>query len=177
MMNRSEKSEKRVLALKKLLYVAVAVLAVVLDRVTKCAVTASFEAEWDSVTAIPGVLNFTYVLNKGAVAGILANNRWVFMSASVVAIVAITLYLFLSKNVSSKFGVPAAMIVGGGIGNMIDRVGSGKVIDFLDVTAVNFFPFNCVFNVADMFVCVGCVLLVLFLIIDEIKEAKKKKEK
>lgn len=161
--------------LKRFIYVAVAVVAVVLDRVTKIAATRGFEKEWDSVTAIPGVLNFTYVLNEGAVAGILANNRWVFMSVSAVAIAAVSLYLLFSKSVSTGVGVSAAMILGGGIGNMIDRVGSGKVIDFIDVTAVNFFPFNCVFNVADMFVCVGCALVVLFLIIEEIKDAKKKK--
>lgn len=173
----TNKPEKRAIVLKKLLFVAVAVVTVILDRITKSAVVANFAKEWDSVTAIPGFLNFTYVLNDGAVAGILSDNRWVFMSVSVVAIAAITLYLFLSKDVGAGIGISAAMITGGGIGNMIDRVGSGEVIDFIDVTAVNFFPFNCVFNVADMFVCVGCALLIAFFIADEIKEAKAKKKK
>lgn len=56
---------------------------------------------------------------------------------------------------------------------MIDRIAMGEVVDFIDVTATNIFPFNCIFNVADAFVCVGCVLLILSFVLDEIKEKKK----
>lgn len=150
-------------------------VTVAADQITKHMITDFFEYEGESVTVIPGLLDFTYVLNDGATAGILSGHRWVFMSVSTVVIVAVTLYIMLSKNVGAFMGISMSMIVGGGIGNMIDRTLAGAVVDFFDVTAVDFFPFNCIFNVADVFVCVGCALLVISFIAEEIKEAKKKK--
>lgn len=171
------KSQKKTVLPKKLLFAAIFVLCIILDRVTKYAASSFFEKEWDSVTAIPGVLNFTYVLNKGAVAGILADNRWVFMSISCVAVAALAVYLAASKKVGALLGASLSMVAGGGVGNLIDRFESGRVVDFIDVTAVNFFPFNCIFNVADIFVCVGCCMIIAALIADEIKEARAKKAK
>lgn len=161
---------------KKLIWFAVAATAVVLDQLTKNAVTSVFSEVGENVTVIRGILDFTYVRNRGATAGILADNRWVFMSASAVIIVAIAIYLAVSKKESFFGGICLSMIMGGGIGNMIDRIAMGEVVDFLDVTATDIFPFNCIFNVADVFVCIGCILFVLSFILDEIKQ-KKESEK
>ncbi len=158
---------------KKIIWFAVAVAIVALDQVSKKAITSVFSAVGDSTTVIPGFLDFTYVRNKGATAGMLADNRWIFMSASVVIIVAVTVYLAISKQQSFCGGLCLAMILGGGIGNMIDRVAMGEVVDFVDVTCTDIFPFNCIFNVADIFVCVGCILFILSFINDEIKQKKE----
>ena len=157
----------------RLAALAVAVLAVAADQTTKALAVRALEHEGASVTAIPGALNFTYVLNAGATAGILANHRWVFMTLSTVVIIAAVIYVSLGRIKNNFTAVSLALIVGGGIGNMIDRVANGKVVDFIDVTLVNFFPFNTVFNVADVCVTVGCVLLVLSIVIEEIKDRKK----
>ena len=66
-----------------------------------------------------------------------------------------------------------AMIISGGIGNMIDRIALGYVVDFIDFTLIDF----AVFNGADSFVCVGAGLLILALILDIVKEQKAEKEK
>lgn len=159
----------------RLIALAAATAVVILDRVTKLIAVASLGDVGNSVTVIPGALDFTYVLNTGATAGMLADHRWVFMIASSIVIIGITAFVALGK-VSNKFTVTTlAMIVGGGIGNMIDRVFEGSVVDFIDVTLVNFFPFNTVFNVADIFVCIGCIMLAVSVIVDEVKEYKKKK--
>ena len=153
---------------------AAAAAVVLADQLTKCAAAHALVNEGASRTAIPGVLDFTYVLNPGATAGILANHRWIFMVVSTLVIIAAVIYIALGKMRSNFSAVSLALIVGGGIGNMIDRVANGKVVDFIDVTLVDFFPFNTVFNVADVFVCVGCALLILAIIIEEIKDRKKK---
>ncbi|MBQ7715539.1 MAG: signal peptidase II [Clostridia bacterium] len=154
---------------------ALVIAAVVLaDQLTKAAAVGALKAPGNSVTAIPGALDFTYVLNRGATAGILADRRWIFMAVSGIVIVAGLIILLLGKIKSNFTAVAVAMIIGGGIGNMIDRVANGEVVDFIDVTLVDFFPFNTVFNLADTFVCVGCVLLIVSVIAGEIKDRKKK---
>ncbi|MBQ8748017.1 MAG: signal peptidase II [Clostridia bacterium] len=115
-----------------------------------------------------GVLHFTYVENRGAAFGMLANHRWVFMTVSTVAIIAMFLYVAIAKPKGKLELVSLSFIIGGGIGNMIDRIFRGFVVDFIDVTCINFF----VFNVADSFVCVGAALLVLSVLL-ETKAADK----
>ena len=102
-----------------------------------------------------------------------SDQRWVFMTLSTVAIVAVMLYMFIMKPKSPLLRASLAMIVGGGIGNMIDRVLLGYVVDFLEFTFIKF-P---VFNVADSFVCIGAALLILYFVIDIIKDYKNGKQK
>ena len=93
------------------------------------------------------------------------------MIVSTVMIIALSLYLYLGHAESRLYGISLAMIVSGGIGNMIDRIALGYVVDMIDFTLIDF----AVFNGADSFVCVGAGLLILALILDIIKESKEKK--
>jgi signal peptidase II len=127
-----------------------------------------------SVDVIKGVFRFTYVENKGAAFGMLADNRWVFMILSTVAIVALLIYLWRFRPDSKFACFSIALIIAGGIGNMIDRVALGYVIDFIDFCA---FPnlWQWVFNMADAYVCVGGGMLVVWLIISMVKDYKAEK--
>lgn len=148
-------------------------VTVILDQVSKYLVVANMELH-ESVEIIPGILRFTYIHNDGAAFGSMDEHRWVFMLLSTVAIVAILTYLFWKKP-QDKFLLSALiMVTGGGIGNMIDRVYLGYVIDFIDFCA---FPkiWMWIFNIADSFVCVGAGVLALWLILDTVKEYKKEK--
>lgn len=116
------------------------------------------------VTVIPYILNFCYVENTGAAFGMLKNHRWVFMTLSVVLIVALLLYLKYSGIKHSLFLVSVSLIVGGGIGNMIDRIFVGYVVDFIKVTFVDF----AVFNIADSAIVIGAILLVVYFLFFEI---------
>ena len=151
----------------------VAVLAVVLDQVSKYLAVA-YLMDIDTFPVIKNVLHFTYVENRGAAFGMLKNHRWVFLVFSTVAILLLAVYLFRGvsylseKNemgvyppLSPLGGTAIAMIVSGGIGNMIDRLALGYVVDFIDVRLINF----AVFNIADSFVCVGAALLALHLVL------------
>jgi signal peptidase II len=96
------------------------------------------------------------------------------MTLSCVAIVALSYYLYKTHKVSKLQNIAVAFIIGGGIGNMIDRVLLGYVIDFIDFCA---FPkiWYYTFNVADSFVCVGAGLMFVYLLRDIIREIKAEK--
>ena len=151
---------------------------VAVDQITKLLVAGNL-AVGESIVLIPKVLRFTYVQNEGAAFGMLADKRWVFMVISTAAIIGIFVYLWKFRPKSKLACTALALIVGGGIGNMIDRCYLTYVIDFIDFYA---FPkiWMWVFNVADSCVCVGGGLLALWCIVEIVRElqgGKKPAEK
>lgn len=163
---------KKLKAIYYVIYSAVIIGGIVLDQISKL-IAVKLLAPVESVPLWEGVLHLTYVENRGAAFGMLADHRWVFMSISSVAIIAIALYLYSGRNTSKLYTAALMMIVSGGIGNMIDRIALGYVIDFIDFALIDF----AVFNIADSIVCIGAGLLILSLVLDIIKEAKAEKEK
>ena len=151
-------------------FVAIALGVIALDQVSKLLIL-NFLYE-GQVDLIPHILRFTYVENRGAAFGMLSDHRWVFMLLSVVGIAAIGAYMWF--YVKDRTGcIALSLIIGGGIGNMIDRVAYGFVVDFIDFYLFDFWVW--VFNIADSAVCVGAALFALYIIIDTVKELKKQK--
>ena len=148
------------------------VLGLVLDQLTKWLVV-KYMALYQSIPVIKDVIHITYIRNKGAAFGMLAEHRWVFLILSGVTIVAVGIYLFFTKNNSPLYLVSLSMILSGGVGNMIDRIALGEVIDFIDFTLIDF----AIFNGADSFVCVGAALFFLSVVLDEVKVEKEKRAK
>ena len=142
-----------------------------LDQLTKYLVVANMELH-ESISVIPGIFNFTYIQNDGAAFGMLDDQRWIFLVLSTVAIIGILGYMFWKKPQDKLLLASLTLIVSGGIGNMIDRTALGYVIDFIDFCA---FPniWMWVFNVADSFVCIGAGIMILWLILDMIRDYKK----
>ena len=126
-----------------------------------------------SVVIIPGVVNLTYIRNRGAAFGMLSEHRWVFMVISTIAIIGIAIYLFRFCKERMLLKVGLALIISGGIGNMIDRIFYGYVIDMIDFHLI----WKWIFNVADSLVCIGAGLVMLALILDLIKDIREKKKK
>ena len=160
-------NRRKVLNKKKqlILYTAIIALATALDQLTKL-LAVKFLLPVNTHPIIEGVIHLTYHENRGAAFGILSEHRWVFLSVSTVMIVGLLIYLYMGKCENMLYGVSISMIIGGGIGNMIDRLALGYVVDFIDFRLINF----AIFNGADSFVCVGAGLLILALVIDIIKE-------
>ncbi len=146
------------------------VLGIVLDQLTKWLVVTHMTLR-QSIPIIKDVIHITYIRNKGAAFGMLAEHRWVFLILSGVTIVAVGIYLFFTKNESPLYLTSLSMILSGGVGNMIDRIALGEVIDFIDFTLIDF----AIFNGADSLVCVGAALFFLSVLLDEIKAAKAEK--
>ena len=154
-----------------ILIFAIILGVVCLDQLTKWLAVIFLEGE-ASFPLWQDVFHLTFVKNPGAAFGMLSNSRWVFMVTSTVAIVAVIFYLIKYRPQNKWLVVALCMIAGGGIGNMIDRVLLGYVVDFFDFTLINF----AVFNVADSFVCVGAAILVVYMLMDIISDYKKSKE-
>ena len=105
----------------------------------------------------------------------MAGSRWIFITVSSLAIIAFTFYLIYTKTDRAIWILAISMMASGGVGNMIDRIWLGYVVDFIDFTLINF----AVFNIADSLICVGAGLMLLDLTLDFIqtsKELKKQKE-
>ena len=150
---------------------AIILVGIALDQITKW-LAVKFLSPIPTKPIINGVLHLTYVENRGAAFGILADHRWVFIVISTATILLLLGALYTGYLPNRLYKVSVAMIISGGIGNMIDRLSLGYVVDFIDFRLINF----AVFNGADSFVCVGAGLLVLALILDIIKESKAKKQ-
>jgi signal peptidase II len=153
---------------------SVVILGVLVDFLTKIAVMKNM-AVGQSIPLIEDVLHLTYITNKGAAFGSFSDKRWVFMSVSALLIVVLVAIILLWKNGNALFYTATSLILAGGIGNMIDRIAYGYVVDFIDFCA---FPklWQWIFNGADSFVCVGAGMLMLWYILEEIKNYKKSKE-
>lgn len=156
---------------------AVILLGLVLDQLTKYLVAANMKLG-ESIPLIKDFLHLTYSTNDGAAFGMMDDQRWIFITVSAVTIIGLMVYLYLGHAENMLYGISISMIVSGGIGNMIDRLGfgfyvnkdgMGEVIDFIDFCGI----WNAIFNGADSFVCVGAGMLILAMILDIIKEAKK----
>ena len=158
-----------------IMYSAIIIGGILIDQLTKFLVS-EFMHIGQSIPIIKNFLHLTYTTNDGAAFGMMDDARWLFIVISVIAIIAFAAYLYLGHAESTLYAVAIAMVVSGGIGNMIDRVGlgfyvnpqgGGEVIDFIDFCGI----WNAIFNGADSFVCVGAGLLILALVLDIKKEA------
>ena len=161
-----------------MLYVALAVAAglIGLDQLTKILVDSNMELGGSIPIISFGeiqVLKITNVRNPGAAFSILEGKQ-IFLIIFTGIIVLAMLYLMISNKVKRPAYVwSMSLIVAGGIGNLIDRIIRGEVIDFIDVRRINF----AIFNVADICAVLGSAGLLIFVVVDEIKEHKKKKLK
>jgi signal peptidase II len=139
-----------------------AIIIVVLDQVAKYVVTE--QSAHLPVDLIKGVFSINIVHNRGGAFGILRDYKLIFIVIPVIAIAIIIFYL--RKN--TKTGFFLGMILGGAIGNLIDRIRFGYVIDFLD------FKIWPVFNIADAAITIGIFLLIINYVKNELTERKRK---
>ena len=158
-----------------LIWLAVIAVTVFLDQLTKY-LTVLHLKPIDTYPIIEDVFHLTYVENTGAAFGMMKDARWVFMITSTAAIIGILGYMIHRYYVKKEKlhwaeALSLSLIVGGGIGNMIDRTMLGYVVDMIDCRFINF----AVFNVADSFVCIGAGLMILYLIVLTVKEIKAEK--
>ena len=138
----------------------VTLVSLILDQATKLYVDARFEL-YESVPVIEGWFHLTYIRNKGAAFGILSSGALripFFIGIAVIALAAILWYLRSLRADQKLAAFALALIFSGALGNLIDRIRLGEVIDFLDVFwNHHHWP---AFNVADSAICVGVALLI-----------------
>lgn len=156
--------------IKQYFWIGLVVVFVAMDQISKYLVNLMIPVN-GSTELIPGFFSLQHVRNDGAAMGILDGHRWIFMTFTVIIIVA-SVFFLCSGKVKNHWGILSiSMIIGGGIGNMIDRVLLGEVIDFF---AFNFWGFEFwIFNVADIFVTCGTILLAFYIALSSDFDSKK----
>lgn len=121
-----------------------------------------------SISVIQNIFHLTYVENRGAAFGMFQNNQMIFVIVAILASIFGLYYLHTKKiHLIGRTGI--LLIISGAIGNLIDRVKLGYVVDYFDFRIV----WEYVFNVADVFVVVGTILLCVYILFFEDKEMVK----
>lgn len=144
----------------KLRYLLVSLAVVVLDQWTKWLVEVHLDSHM-AQPVVPGLLNLTHVRNTGVAFGLFASNgisaSWVLTGLGLLALSAVSVYFGFASPRDRGLLVALALVVGGAVGNLIDRIASGAVTDFIDVyVGIHHWPS---FNVADAAISVGIVLM------------------
>lgn len=149
-----------------------AVLLVVLDQVIKHVVYLHLKPI-EIINFLPDFLQFRYVENTGAAFGML-NDKLPFLIVITIIVIAVGFYVLFTNKLTDKLQYwGAALILSGGVGNLIDRIFRNYVIDYIEFTFVDF----AVFNFADCLITVGAIILMISLIKEFISESKSKKSK
>lgn len=148
-----------------MIYYLIAAAVIVFDRVVKKLVVSNM-VPWETIPIIEDIFHFTYVQNRGA-AFSMWQGQWIILIGFPLAAIAVGLILiYLKRSKWDKLMLTSvAMICGGGLGNLIDRIMLGYVVDLFDFRV---FP---VFNIADIFICVGCGLMILDVLFFERKNS------
>lgn len=147
-----------------------AVFLIVFDQVTKY-LTRTQLSDGKSVAVIPGFLRFSYVKNDGVAFGQFSGLYNIIVPITVIVVIGCIVLIAINKIKAPVYVWGLSMIIGGAIGNMIDRIGMGFVTDMIDVYGI----WNYVFNVADCGVVVGAAVIVIYEIVLAINQSKKGK--
>lgn len=151
-------------------YYLIAVFIILLDQVTKWLIVKNMFLG-ESIPIIDGVLYITSHRNRGAAWGILQGQMWLFYLITIIVIAGIVYYIHKAAKDKWLLGVSLAFMLGGAIGNFIDRVMRKEVVDFIHTYIFSYnFP---VFNIADSALVIGVVLLMIQMLLEE-RESKEK---
>lgn len=129
------------------------VVLLVLDQAVKSYISATMVLG-ESIPVIPGVFHFTYILNPGAAFGMLENQRWFFIFAGILIIVTFLYYYPRLRRQVAWFHYGCVALLAGAVGNLIDRIQNGLVVDYLD------FRIWPVFNIADIAIVLGVASMI-----------------
>lgn len=133
---------------------------VLVDQIIKLIITKSMYL-YQSIKVIPNFLYITYVENDGAAFSILSGGRWFFVIIGVIALVLMFKFIYDDSKVSKFDTISYSLTTSGIVGNLIDRIYLGKVIDYIDVRVLDF-P---IFNFADICIVIGTFMIIYILII------------
>lgn len=145
-------------------YYIIALVVLVIDQVTKISFEKWLVTEFNSVPVIDPVLNWTLAYNRGAAFSFLANQggwqKWFFAILGLMVSLFILSYLRKIPKNAKVLSFGLALVLGGAIGNVIDRILYGHVIDFIHVHYADVWHYP-IFNIADIGICVGMALVVV----------------
>ena len=151
-------------------YAIVAILILIADQGLKYWVTLNIPLDTGHVTLIPGVLELRYFLNDGMAFSMLAGKQKLLIAVTSLMLLGV-LWMLFARKLTPLERVAWTLGLGGGIGNLIDRIATGVVVDYINVLFMNF----AIFNFADICVCVGVGLLMVWVLFDSYFKEKAEK--
>ncbi len=152
-----------------MIYYVIAAVIIALDQFTKWLVVINMEVR-ESIPVIENVLYLTSHRNEGAAFGILQGQMWLFYIATVGVVAAIIYMIQTQLNGSRWYGIALSLVLGGAVGNFIDRVLEGAVVDFIDMYIFTYnYP---IFNVADMALVAGVIMVIIHVFMEEKRQEK-----
>ncbi|TFE03561.1 signal peptidase II [Jeotgalibacillus sp. R-1-5s-1] len=154
-----------------MIYYLLALFIIAVDQLTKYLVVRNMEVG-ESINVVDGFFYLTSHRNTGAAWGMLEGQMWLFYIVTLIVIGGILYYFHKHAKGNVLFSVSLMILLGGAIGNFIDRIFRQEVVDFLQLTIFNF-----IFNIADAALTIGVVLLFVQMIIEEVQEKRKKNGK
>ena len=155
----------------QLITTIIAVILIAVDRITKNWAAQALAS--GDIAVIDKVLYFRYTENTGVAFSMFSDNRWVLVGITSVMLI-VALAFFLSGKIKDKLELFAlSLIIAGGVGNLIDRLSLGYVIDFIDVRIINF----AIFNVSDMCITIGAILVCIAAFAAEKREKREQESK
>ncbi|MEG0291373.1 MAG: signal peptidase II [Anaerovoracaceae bacterium] len=150
------------------MYYIVIIAVVLIDQIIKIMVRGQMEL-FESYPLLGDFFSFTYIENYGAAFSMFSGQRFVLLAIPTAVVVLGIYYLMINKNKKDKIMLySVALLIGGGLGNLIDRFIFGSVTDYFDLKSF------AIFNFADICVCVGCFLICIYVIF---LEGRKEREK
>ncbi len=153
-----------------MIYFIIAALVMAVDQLTKWLIVRLMTIG-ESIPILESLVSITSHRNKGAAFGILQNQRLLFIVITIVVVIGVIYYLWQVRSQKKLLSWALALILGGALGNFIDRLFRGEVVDFIDVKIPlgSFYYDFPIFNVADSALVIGVILL----LIDTIKDGKR----
>ncbi len=143
-----------------MIYIIIGALVLCADFITKILVVQNMDL-YEKIKIIDGIFSLTYIRNKGMAWGMLENQRWLFIIVTVLIVGGIIVFAVKQGKIHPTADLGMSLIVSGAVGNLVDRIFYKEgVIDFICTDFINF-P---IFNIADIAVCVGAVLIMIYII-------------
>ena len=140
------------------MYYLIILAVIIFDRISKVYISGNMELN-SSNPVIDGIFHITYIQNTGAAFSMLEGHRLFLIALTALLILGLLVFLVIKGNKEHwSLKLALSLIISGGIGNLIDRVMYGYVVDFMDFRV---WP---IFNIADVSVCVGCGFLIIYII-------------
>lgn len=144
--------------------------SIFLDQFTKLKAVEILK-DGSSIKILGDFLRFSYVENRGAAFGILQNKQWFFIIMTVIMMIVLFYMFFYYKNITKLTKLSFVLIASGAIGNLIDRIKLGYVVDFIDVRFGKIYDFP-VFNIADSCVVVGTIILIFLILFNKFERSE-----
>jgi len=150
---------------------SIAAVVIMIDQIVKLLIRTKMKLN-TSIPIIPDIFNLTYTENKGAAFSILQNTQILLIIVGLVFLYLLDYYIKKEKKFSKLSIISLGLIIGGIVGNLVDRILLHAVVDYLDFTLINF-P---IFNIADSCITIGVIIFMISTIKEEIEEKKKVQE-